>query len=480
MREEKRMFLHLAGWFVFLGIFTLGSDGLGTVGDSEYHYLLSRYAWTYPHHFLDLWGKPFFTLMSSPFSHLGYRGMQTFNIGCSLLAALCMWRYLRWLEVPLRPLSLVLLFLMPVYLRHVPTGLTEPLFGLCLVWAAWWYARDRLMASSILISFLPFVRSEGFLILPLFALVLAGKKRFKHIAFLAVGFLAYAVVGLLVYRDSLWMFRHNPYELASTLYGHGTPWHFVVRAPFIFGLPVAILAPLGAVWLARKILDRTTPRRADMAVFATLVTGSTVVYFVAHVIFWWRGIYGSLGLTRVMAGIAPCAVLTAMVGLEPIAVRLEKRRLALTAVVLLVVGAAIAGAAYRVGFPVEPTQEERMVARAATWLREQGLDQRKIYCFTGLARQLGKDPFDRSAFGGAADLDRAIPHTGIPEGSLIVWDAHYGPNEGGLPLAHLARDPELARLRSFVPSPPFPTLNGYPYEIHVFVRNGLPDRSSGP
>ena len=65
----------------FVGLFiAFTCDGTADNGDSVQHYLISKYAWQHPVLFLDHWGKPLFTLLSSPFSQFGMEGMKVFNL----------------------------------------------------------------------------------------------------------------------------------------------------------------------------------------------------------------------------------------------------------------------------------------------------------------------------------------------------------------------------------------------------------------
>ncbi|MFT6384975.1 MAG: hypothetical protein ACJAQR_001813, partial [Bacteroidia bacterium] len=45
-------------------------------GDSIKHYIEAHQAWHTPHYFLDMWSKPIFILLASPFASLGWWGMK--------------------------------------------------------------------------------------------------------------------------------------------------------------------------------------------------------------------------------------------------------------------------------------------------------------------------------------------------------------------------------------------------------------------
>jgi hypothetical protein len=67
---------------------------------------------------------------------------------------------------------------------------------------------------------------------------------------------------------------------------------------------------------------------------------------------------------------------------------------------------------------------------------------------------------------------------GISEGDLLVWDAHFSPNEGRTPLAPLLEHPSVQLVGAFVPVENMDVLGGYPFEVLLF-RNG-PRHATGP
>ena len=53
-----------------------------------------------------------------------------------------------------------------------------------------------------------------------------------------------------------------------------------------------------------------------LAVEILLIYGPFFTYFIAHSIFWWKGLFGSLGLERSIAGVLPLAGIIGGRGLE--------------------------------------------------------------------------------------------------------------------------------------------------------------------
>lgn len=55
-------------------------------------------------------------------------------------------------------------------------------------------------------------------------------------------------------------------------------------------------------------------------------------------------------------------------------------------------------------------------------------------------------------------------------GDILVWDAHFGPNEGGTQLENLLNDSHLQRIKILLPDENFKVLGGYDYGIYIFKR----------
>jgi hypothetical protein len=69
-----------------------------------------------------------------------------------------------------------------------------------------------------------------------------------------------------------------------------------------------------------------------------------------------------------------------------------------------------------------------------------------------------------------------VPHANDPGrdiliNEIVVWDAHFSPNEGQLPLEKLKDNPEFKLLKIIKPAVSFTTLNNNNYEIWIFQRN---------
>jgi hypothetical protein len=62
------------------------------------------------------------------------------------------------------------------------------------------------------------------------------------------------------------------------------------------------------------------------------------------------------------------------------------------------------------------------------------------------------------------------PEFNILEGEVVVWDAHFSPNEGRLPLERLMNNQGFRLIHLVRPEKTFKVLGGYEYEIYIFKR----------
>ena len=109
-------------------LFYLNSDGLFDSSDGIRHFEISRFSWNHPELFLHHWGKPFFTLISSPFSQAGINGILLFNFICGMGSGIIIQNFLRRSAMTPPWLGLMLLFGAPVFFGTLFSGLTEPFF----------------------------------------------------------------------------------------------------------------------------------------------------------------------------------------------------------------------------------------------------------------------------------------------------------------------------------------------------------------
>ncbi len=449
--------------------------------DGVQHHLIAKYVPEHPTNLLDHWGKPLYTLMSAPFAQFGFFGSQLFNILCGLFAALLTWLTARKLGLRMPWMAAAFLLFSTMYFFCIPSSITEVLFSLNLIAAVYLLTIKKPAWAALVISFIPFVRTEGNIIIFMFLVALVALRHYKSIPWLAFGFVAYSFAGYFHFDDLLWVIHQNPYGDASDIYGRGEFLHYVNEPRAIWGNVIFALMILGSIWFTirlTRMLIKEKGLTREQHVLLWLVFGCFYAYLFGHSYVWWKGISASLGLKRVMAGTMPVAAIIAAYGwhriLDSFNPRLKAFSIISSLALLLVVSSACLSENQ---VPYHGDREREMLLEAGDWFMQS--DERvagnKVYYFAPSAAQaFGVDPFDSNQRG---DLSAVKPEGELEENAVIVWDAHFGPNECHLPLEELKNRKDLKIIAHFEPDDPFTTLNDYPYEIYLFKQQ---DQSNKP
>ena len=447
--------------FLFFTILSALSEGSWGGADSFVHFRISHYAFKYPHLFLDLWGKPLFTILSSPFSQFGFFGMRMFNVLIATFTAYFTLLITKKLNFAWGFVSIIAILFAPVYFILIPSGMTELLLGFVLVLAIYLFFDEKYIWSAIVVSFLPFARNEAVIIMPFFALAFIFRKSLISLPLLFFGFIFFSLIGWHHFGNVFWIIKNNPYTGAGEIYGHGELLHFVKHSPEIFGIPFLIYFLLGIAGLWLRI--KKGKESQNYLYVVLLVLFPAITYFAAHSYVWWKGVGGSLGLTRVMAGIVP---LMAIIGAAFYSCDSKAKQV----LVWVLSFAMLVTPFFRYRLPIKLDEPQLLMKQAGNWLTQNNLDSRLVYYYDPMVCYfLKKDPFDSNQVREQIS-DREYPENSVSEGSVVVWDAHFGPNEGRMPLEKLLNNPNFRLLKEIQPETPFTVLNGYNYGVYVFER----------
>jgi len=399
MRLAKKYFVTIILLLLAVGYAVLVFLSEGTIGgaDDITHYRYSRYAYQNPYFFLHHWGKPFFTALTSPFAQFGYNGVRIFNVLAGIAAAYFTYRTARILKLKYPVMTIFLVISSPLYTVLMLSGMTEILFSLVLIITIFLFYQKKYIWSAVMLSFLPFVRTEGAVILPLFFVAYAWQKQWKAIPFLLVGFVFYSIVGSFHFNDILWVLREIPYKgNARDIYGSGELLHYVRASKYIFGFAMMILMVLGLlVWLVDLFLKKEK-RPKDWLMEMLVIYLPFFLYFTAHSYVWWKGLGNSVGLIRVMAAIIPSAALLGALGWSrlmewiPLPELFRKGITLLLCLYLLVLPHRV----YDIPVPLGGTQ--KLVKEASVWLKESAYFKNKIYYYDPFfCHFMGLNPYDK-------------------------------------------------------------------------------------
>lgn len=326
---SKQNFFYLC-WlslsFLFL-FFAVYFEGTGGNGDSIFHFLYSKYSWQDHYLFFNHWGKPLFTIVSSPFAQFGFTGIKIFNVLASSFSVLFAFKIAKHFNLKYAHLIFIPLFAAPLFFRVMFSGLTEPFSAFLLSAFVLLWLSNKKSASILLISFIPFIRSEGLIILGVVFVYLAWTKKWNYVPLLLVGHFVISLLGFPYYNDILWVFTKIPYAHLSSVYGIGNWTHFINQLYFCLGPITYLFLFIGII---KIILDLFSSKRKlpffNERLF--LVYGIFLAFFVAHTSFWALGIFNSMGLNRVFVTVLPLIGIICIEGLgwlsEIIPTKIEK------------------------------------------------------------------------------------------------------------------------------------------------------------
>ncbi len=444
--------------------FIMASEGFHGGGDSLAHFRLAKFSWDHPIHLLDHWGKPLFTLLNMPFARFGFKGVQVFNLICGLLccvlairiAAHQHWGY-RWVIVPI-------IMFTPVFFREFFSGLTEVCLAMSLLLFLLLRLRKRHATALILLSFLPFIRTEGLLFIVWFGLIDILERRSWQVLLVSTGAIVYSLIGWLAKGDILWLLHEMPYVGGEHIYGSGSLFHYMRIMPGNLGA-----VTLSAMVISIALLVRARYRHAEGSRWMLLNVLLPLLAFIGfHSVMWWMGRV-SLGLPRMLAVIVPSMALMLVFGLDQLRLQTNRKWLPF-GLALLTSGSSVVYGFRSVQLPVPLGQEEQVLKETATYIVRNGLSGNRIHYYALYSEMvLNLDPHNTEQCQQVVH-NRSDPQDEVRPGSLVIWDAHFSPNEGVMPLENLLENEFFEVVSVFRPEHPFNTLGDRPFEVYLFQR----------
>lgn len=250
-------------------------------------------------------------------AQLGYNAIRIFNILLGLAAALMTFLTTKRLNYRQPILALFLLLFAPMYMLMMLSGMNEVMFSFFLVLGIYLFFRDKYLWSAVVISLLPFIRTEGFIMFPLFVIAFMLKRQWKALPLIFSGFLLISLAGSFYHGDFFWVITKNPYSgNAGDIYGSGVLLHYVNYFREIFGPPLFVLLVGGLLYIPVYFFSQGKEKRLAFMTKVLLGFSPFLVYFCGHSYVWWKGMGNSVGEIRVMAAVMPSAVFLALFAWE--------------------------------------------------------------------------------------------------------------------------------------------------------------------
>jgi hypothetical protein len=472
LNQHKTVLVFSFASLIFF-VFYLLADGVSGGGDTYTHYFMAKYAGKHQELFLNQWGKPVFTTIFFPIAQFGLSAVILVNLIFIFIQAAVLLQIAKKLGFSNLWLVPFLFFTTPVVFENSISALTEILFGLLVICFIYLSVSKQIVLPLFLISWLPFVRSEGFIFVLIIAVYYVINKKWKYLPILLSGTIVMNSIGWYVSGEPLWLFASNPYvNTAITAYGKGSLLHFFLWGIPVFGLGFLILLfqTVHVIRSEKFVLNAMQSEFLNWkGIRIWFVYGFFWSFFAAHVFLWWQGMWASLGLTRVMFCIVGPFVLIIYEYIHPkLLLKGSAKRwkwVAICAVLSPFLASSMVLEWF--GFPTGFGTEERIINQAVSEMRitDELKPQEKVYfAHPYFAVALNRDPFD------ANEVLRIEYYNGSKSGEWIIWDGHFAPNEHNTALSSLMNDSLLIPVGVFFPQKDYRPLNNIPFEIHVFRR----------
>lgn len=465
---KKQLFYIILTGIVLIQVFLLLFNGDSYVGaDNMSHFQTARYSFKYPELFLDLSGKPVYSTLLAPFTLFGYNIAKAFNLIVAVLTFLLTVKLSDKIFKSYSNNIIILIAFSPVYFFLMINCFPEVLFSLFTVVALYLFIKNRFYLSAIVLSFVPFICFEGIILLPIFAFVYLLKRAYWPILLLSAGTVFYTIIGFFTFGDWLWILHKMPDSINQNINEGVNLSHFLINSNFIFGLPFLILLILGLFqWIIQII--RNFSMKDENTVYFILVSGSWLAYFAVLV----SGVFrrnNDSELTRAIGAITPLAALTSIKGIQFISEKIKDRKI-VTGIISSLAVIQIFLLFLNYDIPSKSTPVEELIKKSTAYVKQADFAGKVCYFDPEMIFQLGIDPYDSSkCIKGTRDKNQ--PSNSLEWGDLLVWDAHFGPNEGNVQLENLEKDPFLKKMETFYIPEQDKAKNGDNYSIQIFKKS---------
>lgn len=441
--------------------------------DSISHYQYARYAFIHPELFLNHWGKPLFTILAAPLAQFGYKGAIVFNLICGLTSA--WFAYLIAKQLKFRHAWVVIVFTIftPGYIFQMYTSLTEILFSTILIGSICLFTRRKFLWAALVISFIPFVRTEGMMYLIIFIVPLIWLKQYKTLPFLFTGFILFSIAGWSYYHDLLWFFTKMPYNSGgSKLYGSGSFWYYFMQLKYSLDYPLSIMVITGVLAILHNLKRSFTYlKEIRYVTLYFLIIPSVVLYILAQSFLWMEGMMGVLSSPRFIACVLPLVAIIALYGFEFLMQKVKDNK-----IIYLMLGTFIiflvAYKPFTYGrLPMSTGINFAVMKETTDWLKtSQYATSRAVYSDPMFSFYMDADPFDEKKYNRYFSFVNIDPATTLKPGELLIWDAQFTGFEGSLPFNSVMQNKNLRLLKVFVPIKRFTIIGGENYTIAVFIK----------
>jgi hypothetical protein len=257
------------------------------------------------------------------------------------------------------------------------------------------------MFAALVISLLPFVRSEGLLILGVVAFYFIVKHSYKYLPVLLSGHILYGIAGFIYYQDLLWTVNKIPYASMSSPYGSGEWYDFFIKMNYTIGIPLYLLLVLGIGFILITLFTGKIKKNGYNLITHEKLTKPKMVNY---------------ALKFILAAYVIAFPFTP----NPAAVNWNKD---------LALGA-----------------DQDIINEIASLVKEDFADYKLYYSHPYISMALDLDHFDKTLHEDLISYNKGVD---IPDESLLIWDNWFSQFQNGVTLEVLRRNEQLEEIGTY-------------------------------
>ncbi len=297
---------------------------IGAISDGVYHdddlthFLMARWAWSFPSYLLHTWGRPGLTLPLASVTWLedanvAWHAARALSAVATALSALIAARLALRLKIPRPHLVVGFCYLQPLAALLAATTLCENFAALYLVSAVALFMSNRPVAASLLLSLVLVTRHEAIVFFPVWYAAILLLKISSSRKFAAL----LACVAAPLLHNVLYFLVFERWPLAIFLRPHGSSEY--PAAGLLSYVPDALNAMSPAI-TALAVIGAMAWMRQGRA----LVPALAGIFLLTHMAIKGFGVFASGGYGRFLVTIAPLVAMLAATGWDELYARMTK------------------------------------------------------------------------------------------------------------------------------------------------------------
>ncbi len=316
---NKKAFFFLIVLAIIQAIWIFNSDGFYYIDDS-FHYNVNRHFLTVPEAGVSSWARIGRVLLFFIPSKFGYKGVQIFSGLLFLLVAYAGYKILDKQNVKYAEWVIPLIGFQPVLFNLSYTAMAEMPAAALIIFAYYFYLKDKPAAAMILSSMTFIFRTEMYFVSGIFLLIYLYKKKYISLLYFTAGPVFWFIASWIVTGDMNIFFYNLGMHSRLPRIAEGIKWyHYLYMAPKTYGVVQTLFFIIGF------FLIPFSKKYKEFAIPVLIILGGIAGHTLAAI----DGLSStcSVGQVRYISIVGPTLALVATFGLGKFYELTEKYRI---------------------------------------------------------------------------------------------------------------------------------------------------------